>query len=744
MSPSARSWRRIVRPSAPGQHDVEHDEVGPVVGQPRQRARSRRPASCDAQPVALEVAGDDLADHRLVVDDEHAWRRRRSRRRRHRGDSTTASPRRGDGRRRVSRYVARLGAPADSARAYRRAHGCDDRGPRSGCRATAASRSAVAGRPPRPGRARRRRRRRRRARRRRAGLRRWPARGPSLVSASAREFIDRFAGLAEGPRRRAVRHQRQGRRWSSGSSSSRSRSARCSAWRRVRRPLGRRRRVRRVRRSSALWAYLDDPLGDDGDRRRRRRARPSPPASARCSSCCGWPALGRRRRPAARSARRARRGAGGRSSIGRRRAFAVAWPPAAAVLGRRDCGTERRRRRRPARAPCCPRPAPLDAVPPASRAVRRSPGLSPYVTPNADFYRIDTALVVPQVDVAGVALDDHGHGRPTRSRSPTTSSLAMDRRRGRRHAAVRVERGRRQPRRQRRVAGRAARRRCSSGPACRPAPTQVVGRSVDGFTAGFPTDVGLDGRTALVAYAMNGEPLPATHGFPARLVVAGLYGYVSATKWLERDRADDVGGLRRLLDPARAGRRKVRSRRRRASTCRAAAPRAPPGRRPIAGVAWAPTVGIEQVEVQVDDGEWQRGELGDAASDNTWVQWYLDWEAAAGEHTHPRAGDRRRRRDADRGASGRRRPTAPPAGTPVVRVDGAADDVTVDPGAVLAWGAPRLRDLPWRATRDPWRILVLIRENVRLSDRLLHRSGMTRWCVRRGRILYFNMCSALV
>ena len=63
--------------------------------------------------------------------------------------------------------------------------------------------------------------------------------------------------------------------------------------------------------------------------------------------------------------------------------------------------------------------------------------------------------------------------------------------------------------------------------------TQIVGRSVDGFTAGFPTEVGLDGRTALVAVGMNGEPLPALHGFPARLIIAGLYGYVSATKWLD-------------------------------------------------------------------------------------------------------------------------------------------------------------------------------------------------------------------
>ena len=65
-----------------------------------------------------------------------------------------------------------------------------------------------------------------------------------------------------------------------------------------------------------------------------------------------------------------------------------------------------------------------------------------------------------------------------------------------------------------------------------PGATQIVGRSIDRWTAGFPTEIATDGRVALVAYAMNGEPLPVTHGFPARLIVAGLYGYVSATKWL--------------------------------------------------------------------------------------------------------------------------------------------------------------------------------------------------------------------
>ena len=183
------------------------------------------------------------------------------------------------------------------------------------------------------------------------------------------------------------------------------------------------------------------------------------------------------------------------------------------------------------------------------------------------------------------------------------------------------------PRRQRRVAGRAAGRAARAGRRADAAPTQIVGRSVDGFTAGFPTGAALDGRIALVAYAMNGEPLPVEHGFPARLVVAGLYGYVSATKWLTRDRADDVGGLRRLLDPAGLVEGGADQDRSHASTC---PPSATPTRRrpqPIAGVAWAPTAGIERVEVQVDDGALARGRLGDAPSDDTWVQWRTEWDA---------------------------------------------------------------------------------------------------------------------
>jgi DMSO/TMAO reductase YedYZ molybdopterin-dependent catalytic subunit len=160
---------------------------------------------------------------------------------------------------------------------------------------------------------------------------------------------------------------------------------------------------------------------------------------------------------------------------------------------------------------------------------------------------------------------------------------------------------------------------------------QIVGRSVDGWTAGFPTELVRDGRVAMVAYAMNDQPLPVNHGFPARLIVAGLYGYVSATKWLseiELTTWDGFDGYWITRGWAKEGPIKTASR---IDVPRSGAT-VPAGRTAVAGVAWAPTRGVERVEVQVDADEWQECRLGDVASKNTWVQWVYEWEAAPGDH----------------------------------------------------------------------------------------------------------------
>jgi hypothetical protein len=159
---------------------------------------------------------------------------------------------------------------------------------------------------------------------------------------------------------------------------------------------------------------------------------------------------------------------------------------------------------------------------------------------------------------------------------------------------------------------------------------QVVGRAVDGFTTGFPLANAVDGRHALVAVGMNGEPLPLRHGFPARLVVAGLYGYVSATKWLtqiELTRWDDYDAYWIQRGWSKTGPIKVQSR---IDTPRG---RAPSGSVPVAGVAWAQGRGIERVEVRVDDGRWHEANLGDVTSDETWRLWRWDWDARPGKHT---------------------------------------------------------------------------------------------------------------
>ena len=160
---------------------------------------------------------------------------------------------------------------------------------------------------------------------------------------------------------------------------------------------------------------------------------------------------------------------------------------------------------------------------------------------------------------------------------------------------------------------------------------QLVGRAVDGWTAGFPTEVVADGRPCMVAVTMNGEPLPVKHGFPARLIIPGLYGYVSATKWLTEIELTTWEAFDGYWIPrgwAKEGPIKTQSRIDvpRAGATLTAGPTA------IAGVAWAPTRSIERVEVRVDDGRWHSARLSGVLSEHTWVQWTHMWEATPGAH----------------------------------------------------------------------------------------------------------------
>ena len=267
-----------------------------------------------------------------------------------------------------------------------------------------------------------------------------------------------------------------------------------------------------------------------------------------------------------------------------------------------------------------PRPARRAPAPPAGADLRIR-GLAPLYVPNDEFYRIDTALLVPQVDPAGWSLEVKGMvARPfaltyaelmamPQIEADVTLACVSNKVGG-----DLVGNARWQGVPLSALVQRAGLRRGA---------TQVLGRSVDGFTAGFPTSVALDGRDAMVAVAMNGEPLPAAHGFPARLVVPGLYGYVSATKWLsaiELTSFDEVDGYWIPRGWAKEGPIKTQSRIDVAS------------RQVIAGVAWAPTRGIERVEIRVDAGPWQEATLAAPLSVDCWRQWFLPWDLAPGRY----------------------------------------------------------------------------------------------------------------
>jgi len=166
-----------------------------------------------------------------------------------------------------------------------------------------------------------------------------------------------------------------------------------------------------------------------------------------------------------------------------------------------------------------------------------------------------------------------------------------------------------------------------------PAATQIVGRSVDGFTVGFPTSWALDpSREPMIAVGMNRVPLPAEHGYPARLIVPGLYGYVSATKWLseiELTTREAFDAYWVALGWAKDGPILTESRiDHPVDGANLAA-----GPVDIDGLAWAPDRGVASVEVRIDNGQWQTAMLARAISKATWVQWILRWQATPGTHT---------------------------------------------------------------------------------------------------------------
>jgi DMSO/TMAO reductase YedYZ molybdopterin-dependent catalytic subunit len=258
-------------------------------------------------------------------------------------------------------------------------------------------------------------------------------------------------------------------------------------------------------------------------------------------------------------------------------------------------------------------------------------GITPFVTDNAEFYRVDTAFVVPRITTEDWQLKIHGSvdreitlsyadliAMPSVERMITLTCVSNEvggdlagnaRWQGVRIADVLAMAG---PR---------------SGADC------VLSTSVDGFTVTTPLEALTDDRDALLAFAMNGEPLPVEHGFPVRMVVPGLYGYVSATKWVvDLNVTTFAGNSAYWTDRGWSAQAPIKTQ------SRIDVPKSfeqiSKGTVAVAGVAWAQHRGITGVQVQIDDGEWQDAKLSGEVSTDTWRQWLYQWDAQeTGTHT---------------------------------------------------------------------------------------------------------------
>jgi DMSO/TMAO reductase YedYZ molybdopterin-dependent catalytic subunit len=276
-----------------------------------------------------------------------------------------------------------------------------------------------------------------------------------------------------------------------------------------------------------------------------------------------------------------------------------------------------------------PRPA-YPAPPLPAGSDLRIPGLSSFITPNGSFYRVDTAIVLPQIPPASWQL--RVHGMVAREITLTFDQLI------------------RRP-----LASDYITLTCVSNPVAGPyvgnalwvgtsvasllrqagvraGAEQLLCTSADGFTSGVPVQTVMDGRDAMLAVAMNGTALPVAHGFPVRMVVPGLYGYVSACKWIT-----DIEVTTYAANAAYWAQRGWDQQAPIKTESRIDVPTGSatlkPGPTSVAGVAWAQHKGIAAVEVQVDNGPWQEARLAAVPDIDCWRQWVWDWNATPGTHT---------------------------------------------------------------------------------------------------------------
>lgn len=274
-----------------------------------------------------------------------------------------------------------------------------------------------------------------------------------------------------------------------------------------------------------------------------------------------------------------------------------------------------------------PRPVhPAPAVP--AGANLDVPGITPYVTPDGSFYRVDTALRIPSIDPADWTLSITGKvDHPVTITWDELLALPLSEFYVTLTCVSNEVGGN--------LAGNARWlgypiRELLKRAGVQSGADMVLSRSIDGFTAGSPLSALTDpDRDAIVAIGMNGVPLPPEHGFPARLVVPGLYGYVSATKWVTELKVTnyaDAQGYWTPLGWSARGPIKL------ASRIDTPTGKIKSGAVAVGGVAWSQHVGVERVELRVDNGPWRRAKLGEVVSDDTWRQWSYRWDAMPGNH----------------------------------------------------------------------------------------------------------------
>jgi DMSO/TMAO reductase YedYZ molybdopterin-dependent catalytic subunit len=276
-------------------------------------------------------------------------------------------------------------------------------------------------------------------------------------------------------------------------------------------------------------------------------------------------------------------------------------------------------------------PAPANPTAPLPAGVESTVrGVSPFRTSTASFYRVDTNLTVPRVSVGSWSLEIDGDVR-----SPITLTydelLAMPMiERDITLTCVSNEVGGGYVGAARWLGVRLTDVLDRAGVGTRS--DQLLSTAVDGFTISTPLAVVRDGRDAMIAVGMNGEPLTDTHGFPARLVTPGLYGFVGATKWLTKLTLTTYAAQQSYWTQRQWATNAPIKTSARIDTP-APLSTVPPGRTVIGGVAWAQHRGVGKVEVQIDGGAWQSAQLGPDAGIDYWRQWFVPWDATTGQHT---------------------------------------------------------------------------------------------------------------